>query len=206
MAAMTSTAIEPALVEAFCRGEDEGVRAVYERFSGPVFVVVLRVLGDRELAADAMQETFVRAWRAAGRFDPSRELGPWLFTIARRVAIDTWRSRRRISPQPIEDDAVVAPPPELDSIWEAYQVRAAVDRLPPDERDVVRLCHFAQLSHVEVAARLGVPVGTVKSRSHRAHRRLAEWLRPLCTVESEPTGGPEPYPEYGDSGVHRNDL
>jgi hypothetical protein len=51
-----------------------------------------------------------------------------------------------------------------------------------------------------------VPVGTVKSRSHRAHKRLAEWLRPLCTVESEPTGGPAPYPEYGDSGVHRNDL
>jgi RNA polymerase sigma-70 factor (ECF subfamily) len=198
--------IDPGLVEAFRRGDDAGMRAVYGRFSGPVFVVALRMLGDRDLAAEAAQETFVRAWRASSRFDPTRELGPWLFTIARRVAIDTWRSRRRISSQPVEDDSVVTQPPELDSIWEAYQVRAAVDRLPADERDVVRLCHFAQLSHAEVAARLGVPIGTVKSRSYRAHRRLAEWLRPLCTVETEPSGGPEPYPEYTDSGAQRNDL
>jgi RNA polymerase sigma-70 factor, ECF subfamily len=202
----TNTALDPALLAAFRRGDDEGVRAVYERYSGPVFVVAHGVLGNRDLAADATQETFVRAWRAAGRYEPGRELGPWLFTIARRVAIDIWRRQRRISPHPVEDDAVVSSPPELDSIWEAYQVRAAVDRLPTDEREVVRLCHFAQLSHAEVAARLGVPVGTVKSRSHRAHRRLAEWLRPLCTAGPEPMSGPEPYPEYGDSGAHRNDL
>jgi RNA polymerase sigma-70 factor, ECF subfamily len=203
---MTITALEPALLDAFRRGEDEGIRAVYERYSGPVFVVVLGVLGDRDLAADATQETFVRAWRAAGRFEAGRELGPWLFTIARRVAIDIWRRRRHFSSQPIEDDAVVEPPPELESIWEAYQVRAAVDRLPADEREVVRLCHFAQLSHAETAARLGVPVGTVKSRSHRAHRRLAEWLRPLCTAGPEPISGPAPYPEYGESGAHGDDL
>jgi RNA polymerase sigma factor (sigma-70 family) len=190
---MTKTAIDPALVEAFRRGEDSGVRAVYDEFAGAVFVVALQVLGDRELAADATQETFIKAWQAAARYDPTRGLGPWLFTIARRVSIDIWRRRRYLSPEPVQEDAVVEQPPELDTIWEMYQVRAAVDRLPPDERDVVRLCHFAQLSTAEAAARLGIPVGTVKSRSHRAYRRLAEWLGPLCRAGVEPTSAPDPY-------------
>jgi RNA polymerase sigma-70 factor (ECF subfamily) len=81
------------------------------------------------------------------------------------------------------------PPPQLEALWEAYQVRRAVDRLPPDEREVVRLQHFAQLTHVEIAQRLHIPLGTVKSRSHRAHRRLAHWLRPLL-ADQEPIDAP----------------
>lgn len=197
--------LPPPLLEAFRRGEDSGVRAVYERFSGPVYAVAVSVLGDRELAADAVQEVFVRAWRAADRYDPGQELAPWLFTIARRVAIDLWRSRRRTPVRPLDDDAVVQLPPDLAAMWEAHQVRSAVDRLPPEEREIVGLSHFGQLSHAEIAARLGVPLGTVKSRSYRAHRRLAEWLRPLCTIEPEPEESPASYSDQTDPGARRDD-
>jgi RNA polymerase sigma-70 factor (ECF subfamily) len=193
--------LDPALLDAFRRGDDEGVRAVYARFSGPVYTVAQAILRDHDLATEAVQETFVRAWRSAAKYDPCRELAPWLYVIARRVSIDLYRSRRRHSAGPPEYDAIVALPPELDTIWEAYQVRAAVDRLPAEERIVVRLGHFEQLSHAEIAARLGVPIGTVKSRSHRAHRRLAEWLEPLCRVGEEP----DPYRESTDPGV-RHEL
>jgi RNA polymerase sigma-70 factor, ECF subfamily len=176
----TAPDLSAVALQSFSRGEDAGVRAVYERFAGPVYAVALSVLGDGHLAADAVQETFVRAWRGAGagRYDPGRGLAPWLFTIARRVAIDVWRSRRHVTITAQEEDAV-AQPPEFDSLWEAHQVRLAVERLPPDERDIVRLQHFVQLSHAEIAEQLRLPIGTVKSRSHRAHRRLAEWLRRL---------------------------
>jgi RNA polymerase sigma-70 factor (ECF subfamily) len=175
--------LPPELVDAFRRGEDAGVRAVYARYAGPVYAAAYSALHDHDLATEAVQETFVRAWRSAAKYDPSRGLAPWLYVIARRVAIDIYRSRRHLSDGPPDDNAIVTLPPELDTIWEAYQVRAAVDRLPADERVVVRLSHFEQLSHPEIAARLDIPLGTVKSRSHRAHRRLADWLRPLCAVE-----------------------
>jgi RNA polymerase sigma-70 factor (ECF subfamily) len=171
--------LSPAVLEAFRRGEEEAVGAVYRRYGGPVYAVAMSVLGDHDLAGEAAQETFVRAWRAAPRYRSGDTLAPWLFTIARRVAIDMWRLRQRFAGQPPAEDAILSPPPDLDAVWEAYQVRAAVNRLPDEERVVVLLHHFKQLSHTEIAARLGIPVGTVKSRSYRAHRRLAEWLRPL---------------------------
>ena len=173
-----------AAVEAFRRGDEWGVEALYTQFAGPVLAVAIRVLGDRNLAADCVQETFLRAWRSAASFDPAHDPAPWLFTIARRVAIDMWRARRRTVVRAIPDEAVTELPPELDTVWEAFQVRAAVDRLAPEERDVIRLIHFEQLSHSEIAARLGIALGTVKSRSHRAHHRLATWLRPLCVVDA----------------------
>ena len=67
-------------------------------------------------------------------------------------------------------------PPGVEQSYEIWEVRAAIDELPPDEREVVRLQHLEQLSHAEVAEHLDVPLGTVKSRSHRAHRRLAARL------------------------------
>jgi RNA polymerase sigma-70 factor, ECF subfamily len=213
MAARTRIELAPSVLEAFRRGEDDGVRAVYDNYSGPVYAVAWSVLGDRELAAEAVQETFVRAWRAAARYDPNQDLAPWLYTIARRVSVDLWRARRRTAATNIEDEVVVAFSPELDSVWEAYQVRAAVERLPVEEQDVVRLYHFEQLTHAEIADRLRIPLGTVKSRSHRAHRRLADWLRPLCTVTSdssgaapEPSGPPAAYPQYTDPGARHDEL
>ena len=121
---------EDGLADAFRTGSAEGVRAVYERYSGAVFTIALRVLGDRELAADAVQVTFLNAWRACGSLEPGRPMAPWLFTIARRAAIDLYR-RRAHGPEPVEprDDATITLPPSMECIWEAWQIRIALDRV-----------------------------------------------------------------------------
>ena len=164
------------LAARFPAGDDDVVRAVYGRYGGAVYTVAMSILGDPGRAADVVQATFVNAWQASHRFDPERELGPWLYTIARRQAIDVYRREKRTeSTDPNELD-IIELPPSLEQAWEAWQVRLAIDQLPAEECDVVRLSWFDGLAHPEIAERLGVPVGTVKSRSHRAHRRLATLL------------------------------
>lgn len=165
----------------FRDGEPDAVRAVYREYGGLVFAVALRTLGSRDLAEEATQRTFVKAWKAAGGFDPVRELGPWLATIARRTAIDVYRREARRATAPLDelspsDPTVIELPAGVERSYEAGEVRAAIETLPPEEREVVRLQHLEELTQTEVAERLGVPLGTVKSRSHRAHRRLAALL------------------------------
>jgi RNA polymerase sigma-70 factor, ECF subfamily len=167
------------LAQRFASGDADSVRAMYERYGRAVHTVAYSIVRDTSTAADVVQATFVKAWRAVDSFDPRRELGPWLYTIARRQAIDTYRRDRRVEPAETEAVDTVEPPPSLEATWEAWQVRLAVDQLPEEERVVVRLAWFTGLSHPEIADQLGVPVGTVKSRSHRAHRRLATLLAHL---------------------------
>lgn len=171
----------------FRNGDPDGVRAVYREFGRLVFAVARRTLGSSELAEEATQQTFVNAWRAASSFDPDRELGPWLATIARRVAIDLHRREARRPTERLEDVAVddrslVELPGGIERTFDAWAVREAVDALPDDEREIVRLQHLEGYTQVEVAERLGIPVGTVKSRSFRAHRSLAARLGHLREV------------------------
>ncbi len=171
------------LAERFRGADDEAIRLLYRRFAGPVFTVAMSILHDRELAADAVQQTFLKAWRSAGTHQPGRPLAPWLYAIARRTAIDIYRKERRTIQPHSEvglDAEVVALP--FESVWEAWEVRKAVDSLPDDERDVVRLQHFEGLTHNQIADNLSVAIGTIKSRSFRAHRRLAESLVHMLEV------------------------
>jgi RNA polymerase sigma-70 factor (ECF subfamily) len=163
----------------FRLGDESAVRAVYARYGGAMFAVAMSMLGNRDLAAECVQQSFVKAWRSSQSFDPERELRPWLATITRRVAIDIYRreARTRSEPRDEIDDTVV--PIAFERTWEAFEVRAALDQLPPDEREVMRLAHFEGFTHSEIATALGVPIGTIKSRSSRAHRRLASSLRHL---------------------------
>lgn len=165
------------LLEQFRAGEESAVKTVYQRFSGPVFAISLKILRDHALAADATQQTFIKAWRAAGTFDTDREFGPWIYAIARRSAIDIYRKQTRSVAS--EDVDTQTFDPSLDTIWEVFEVRSALERLTDEEREVIKLSHFNGLTHVEIADHLGIPVGTVKSRSHRAHRRLLELLAHL---------------------------
>lgn len=171
------------LAARFAAGDEEAVRAVYRRYAGPVLTVAMAVLRQRELADEAVQTTMLKAWRAAGSFDTSRELAPWLYAIARRVAIDIYRRERRAAtPTELGEADVAVVPLSFERTWEAWEVRTALDKLPPDERDVVRLAHLAGMTHQQVAEHLRVPVGTVKSRSARAHRRLAGLLSHVVAV------------------------
>jgi RNA polymerase sigma-70 factor (ECF subfamily) len=165
----------------FRDGDPEAVRAVYRSHGRLVYAVARRVLGDPGLAEEATQQTFLKAWRAAQSFDEDRELGPWLAAIARRVAIDIHRREAARPVAPLDtvapgDPALSTGPPSTEAILDAWEVRQAVDQLPPEEQEVVRLQHFDGLTHAQIAERTGLAVGTVKSRSFRAHQRLAGLL------------------------------
>ena len=181
----TDREVDGRVRERFRDGDPDAVRIVYRAYGSLVYAVAWRVLRDRGLCEEATQQAFLRAWRAAASFDARRELGPWLATIARRIAIDLYRREATRTAGSLDlaapDDPALVTEPETDAILEAWDVRRAVSELPAGQREVVRLQHFEGLAHEEIAARLGVPVGTVKSRSHRAHRGLMlelEHLRP----------------------------
>lgn len=164
------------LLRRFRAGDPDAVRRLYQLYGRAVFTVCLRALGDRQLAEEAVQQTFLQAWRAAERFDPGRDPAPWLYAIARRAAVDLYRRERRHRQDRVEEPEIVALPPSFEGLWEAWEVRAAVDKLSDEEREVIRATHFLGLTHEETAEHLGIPLGTVKSRSHRAHKRLAGLL------------------------------
>lgn len=170
---------EAALAAGFRDRDERAVRDVVRRYGGAMTVIARTLLADRHHADDAVQQAFLQAWRAAHTVDASRPLGPWLYTITRRVCVDMYRRDRRAAiPHSeamwhLDEPSEPAPAELLHLRWE---VRRVVDKLPPKERIVVKLQHQDGLSQDEIAAVLRVPIGTVKSRSWRAHRRLADML------------------------------
>jgi RNA polymerase sigma-70 factor (ECF subfamily) len=170
----------------FRDGDPDAIREVYRLFSGRVFALCRSILADSEQARDAVQQTFLQAWRAADRFEPDRPLSTWLNMICRRVCIDSYRRDRRaleaLTPTGSLND-VSTDGPSMERTWTAWEVRRAVDQLPDPLREIVRLSHLEGWSLAQIADRLDVPIGTVKSRSHRAHRRLVDSLAYLSTTE-----------------------
>ena len=128
---------------------------------------------------DVVQQAFINVWRAAGGY--RRERGPatgWLFAIARNAAFDALRSRAAASRWEVPDlpDDGPGPDERASAAEQAFRVHAAVDGLPDQEREVIELAYFHGLSQSEVAARLGAPLGTVKTRTRRALAHLADRL------------------------------
>ncbi|MCZ7423545.1 sigma-70 family RNA polymerase sigma factor [Verrucosispora sp. WMMA2121] len=169
--------LPPAVLVRFRAGDADALGEVYDRYSRSVWAVAMTVTRADHLAQEALQETFIRAWRSASTYDPERDLGPWLLTIARYTALDL--IRRELRPtrggHEAEQDAVVEAP-DLDVAWLSWTVQEALRQLAEHEREIIRLSFFDDLTHAQIAQRLDLPLGTVKSRSHRAHRRLAELL------------------------------
>jgi len=162
-------------------GDHAAVRDLYRACGRLVFTVAHRVVGERGLAEEATQVAFVRVWESRHRIDPDRDLRPWLCTVARRVAIDIARRERR-RPWASLTEAAGASHEEgngIERAWTTWRVRAALNDLPAEEQEVLRLQHEVGLSHSQIAERMNIAVGTVKSRSHRAHRRMAALLDDL---------------------------
>ena len=175
---------DPDTIAAFRAGEVDALARLCERYRRAVWAVALTVLRDPHLAEDAAQETFLRMWKARASFDPARRFSPWLFTVARRTAVDV--HRREALPYRGGHDRqqdIAVPPPSFDRIWEESQIRLAVDRLSEQERQVVLMAHFQGMKYPDIAATLRVPLGTVKTRAWRAHRRLAVMLEHLIDAE-----------------------
>jgi len=167
------------LAQRFAEGDPDAIRVVYQQYGRMVYAVAYKVLGDVGLAEDATQQTFVQAWRSAATYDPSRPLGAWLATISRRAAIDVYRRERRhriVADMDSPDLVPITLGPSMEQIYELSQVRQALDHLPDQDREMIRLQHYDELTHTEIANQLAIPLGTVKSRSFRAHRRLAGLL------------------------------
>jgi len=173
---------ETVLIERVGKGEvDEPLGALYDMYSARLYGLGIRLLGDRGLAEELVQETFLRLWRSAPRFD--RELGSgttFVFTIARRVAIDL-RRRRSSRPHAVLVDerdlepahAIAASDGEIEL---AFGVREALDTLSDEQRTVLVLHYDHDLTQSEIADRLEIPLGTVKSRTYHGLRGLRRAL------------------------------
>jgi RNA polymerase sigma-70 factor (ECF subfamily) len=159
-------------------GDRGAFEVLYRRYSRPVFGLALRRLGDRGRAEDAVQETFASIWRAARSYRPERGPGaPWLYADARNAIID--RSRARNEPPaeaPDEASPELGPPERVEADLTAWRVHRALEELSPNERAVIELAYWSGLSQSEVAEYLGIPLGTVKTRTRAALARLADQL------------------------------
>jgi RNA polymerase sigma-70 factor (ECF subfamily) len=151
---------------------ERGVREAYAAHAGELYGFALRSLGDAGAAEDAVQETFVRAWRAGERFDPElASLRTWLFAILRNVVIDLGRARAA-RPR-LGGDAGVEPAVEpLEQALLSWQVEEAMRRIGEEHRRVLVETHYRGRPYAEVAEELGVPEGTIKSRVYYGLRAL----------------------------------
>jgi RNA polymerase sigma-70 factor (ECF subfamily) len=166
-------------------GDDEAFSQIVEAYQRPVFNLCYRMLGERTLAEDAAQETFLRAFLGLKRYDPKRPFITWLLSIASHHCIDRLR-RRRLRLVPLEElyrapqiaDAAPGPEKALTQSEQEQDLHQSLLHLAHKDRAAVVLHYWHGLSYAEVAETLSLTTSAVKSRLHRARRELAErWLR-----------------------------
>jgi RNA polymerase sigma-70 factor, ECF subfamily len=187
-----SQATDEELMARFRAGAREAFGALVRRYEGELFGYLRRYLGDKELAADVFQNTFLQVFVKADQFEPGRPVKPWLFTIATHQAIDALRRAGRHTAARLDDstdrgdDAIdeglgrflespsPGPVARLEADERRQLVRDSVAQLPEFLRQTVLLAYFQGLKYGDIAEILGIPVGTVKSRLHTALTRLQE--------------------------------
>jgi RNA polymerase sigma-70 factor (ECF subfamily) len=165
-------------------GDEQALAALYDRYAPVLLGLARRVVGDAAEAEEVLQEVFIHAWRRADRYDPGRSsVGTWLALIARSRAIDRLRSRR--SAARTAEAAGREAPPGHESPRAAgavlagerrARVAASLGGLPPEQREVIELAYFGGLSQSEIAGATGIPLGTVKTRTLLAMKKLRSAL------------------------------
>ena len=169
-------------------GDEQALGVLYDRYATTIHTLAYYLLGQADEAEDAVEETFWQAWRESGRYDASRgAVLTWLSTIARSRALDRARSRKRRAEEPLEgiapgsrDAADVAdgmvhaanPQHDAESAERARDIAIALGGLPPEQRQVIELAYFGGLSQSEIAERIALPLGTVKTRARLALEKL----------------------------------
>jgi RNA polymerase sigma-70 factor (ECF subfamily) len=179
---------ESELIERMHARDAQALAEIFDRYGRLVFTVVLRVVHDASTAEDLVQETFLRVWNRVRGFDARRgSIGPWLLAIAHNCAIDYLRSACGRPRNVVNVDDTDHPALHTDMEREilgsdrARLIRAALNRLPPNQRRAIELSYFGDLSQLEVAARMGHPLGTVKTWVRLALKKLRDDLRsPAC--------------------------
>jgi RNA polymerase sigma-70 factor (ECF subfamily) len=167
------------LLRRLTAGDPHALGEVYDRYAGLVNGLALRILRDRTEAEDVVQEVFVQIWRQAARFDPARgSPEAWICTMARTRALDRLRRRTSRREEPSEAATGASEPPRTE---EALAVRKALDTLSPDQRKALELAYYEGLTQTEIAARLGEPLGTIKTRIRTGMIRLRDVLGPVTS-------------------------
>lgn len=169
---------DEALVARCLQGEIEAFEAIVSRYQRVLFNAAYRLLGDREEARDAAQAALVKAYEKLATFDPRYRFFSWIYRIVVNEALNTRERRRPSAP-------LLADLPDVAHIEEALaarersdSVQAALLRLSADDREVIVLRHFAELSYAQIGETLGLAEKTVKSRLHEARQRLGRMLGP----------------------------
>lgn len=183
---LTDRIQDEALIAAVARGDRRAFETLYDRYAPAVYGLALRMLRDREAAEEAVQEIFWRIWQRAASFDQRRAFAPWLFGIAHNYCIDELR-RRRARPQAVredEDHPILTTIPDGVDISETavlaeqrQAVQQALQQLPDEQREALELAYFGGLTQQEIAARLGNPLGTVKTRMRLGLQKLRALLQ-----------------------------
>jgi RNA polymerase sigma-70 factor, ECF subfamily len=167
---------DAALVARVAEGDrEDALGALYDRYGPRLYGFGLRLLGDPGMAEELVQDTFVRLWQASGRFDPAQaSVRTFLFTLARRAGIDQRRRSAARPPGPLTGDEVESDDQDLDydDLVLGLDVRDALDALTHDHREVLELYYRADMTQREIADRLGLPLGTVKTRTYHGLRAL----------------------------------
>lgn len=184
-------ASDAALIERHNTGDRSAFEEIVTRYERAVYAVAVRMCGEPEDARDVVQETFISAMRGLRTFRADAKLSTWLHRITVNAALDSIRRRQRRETRPLEEvaeraDPVAGPEEEAVRSERASAVRSALARLGADHRAVLVLHDLEQLDYAEVAEVLDIPLGTVKSRIHRARLEMARLLGHL--KESEPAG------------------
>ena len=173
------------------QGDQQAFSALYDRLSGPLYSLGLKMLGDAAEAEDALQEICLQIWRRAATYDSTRSsVFTWVILLARSKIIDRLRARGRrsrviVASTEDEDNPIAAAEASIaetttDTIGrneEAARVRSVVGRLPAEQRQAIEMAFFSELTHHEIAAHLGQPLGTIKARIRRGLLRLRDELR-----------------------------
>ena len=183
---------DPDLLRRMRLGDESALEALYARYGGLLYTLALRIVGDRELAREVVQDTFFRSWGGRETYDPQRGRVPWwLMGIARNRAIDLLRSRshqQRIRERTgaLREAPAVPPNDPSDAVSARLAVVHALQSLSDGQRTAIELAYYSGLTQIEIADELGEPLGTVKSRTREAMEQLRRLLAPLL----QSTGGP----------------
>ncbi len=162
---------EQTLIERLKAGDHGAINDIVDKYKGPLFAFILRMVNDHADAEDIFQETWIKVIKHVSRFRGDAKFSTWLFQIARNLCRDAGRKKKRGIHVPIEDyEDSLSCEPEVDPfrILKAKRVRKIVDSLPVKMKETVLLRYFHDLNEYEISEVLGCPVGTVKSRLYRA--------------------------------------
>ena len=173
---------DEALVALVARGDEDALAELYDRVGRVAYGLALRVLRDERHAEDAVQEAFLQVWRSAATFRAERaKASTWILTLVHRRAVDLVRREERRQADPLTDDSAAGVGREEtdEAAWlrfERERVQAALKQLPDVQREALELAYYGGFSQSELAERLGVPLGTIKSRMFAGLARLRELL------------------------------